>query len=178
MIFHSFEFLVFLPLVFVLYYAFAKRVQWQNALVVASSMVFYGWWNWKLLSLILSVIAVSFISGLLIERFADNRRKTKAVCTIAVLLILSTLGVFKYFNFFVDNFAMLLERFGFYPDSVTLHLVLPVGISFYTFQTVAYIVDVYRKKYYCIAGYYLIYCIYFIFFRSWWLDLLREQETY
>lgn len=98
MIFHSFEFLVFLPLVFVLYYAFAKRVQWQNALVVASSMVFYGWWNWKLLSLILSVIAVSFVSGLLVERFADNRRKAKAVCTIAVLLILSTLGVFKYFN--------------------------------------------------------------------------------
>ena len=58
MIFHSFEFLVFLPLVFVLYYAFEKRVQWQNALVVASSMVFYGWWNWKLLSLILSVTAV------------------------------------------------------------------------------------------------------------------------
>lgn len=145
MIFHSFEFLVFMPVVFVLYYAFAKKVEWQNALVVASSMVFYGWWNWKLLSLILSVTAVSFVSGLLIEWFSDNRRKAKAVCTIAVLLILSTLGVFKYFNFFVDNFAMLLERFGFYPDKVTLHLVLPVGISFYTFQTVAYMVDVYRK---------------------------------
>ena len=146
MIFHSFEFLVFLPLVFVLYYAFAKRVQWQNALVVASSMVFYGWWNWKLLSLILSVTAVSFVSGLLIERFSERRKTAKFICAVSVILILSTLGVFKYFNFFVDNFALLLERFGFYPDKVTLHLVLPVGISFYTFQTVAYIVDVYRKN--------------------------------
>lgn len=146
MIFHSFEFLVFLPLVFVLYYAFEKRVQWQNALVVASSMVFYGWWNWKLLSLILSVTAVSFVSGLLIERFSERRKTAKFICAVSVILILSTLGVFKYFNFFVDNFALLLERFGFYPDKVTLHLVLPVGISFYTFQTVAYIVDVYRKN--------------------------------
>lgn len=177
MIFHSFEFLVFMPVVFVLYYAFAKKVQWQNALVVASSMVFYGWWNWKLLSLILSVTAVSFVSGLLIERFSDNRRKAKAVCTIAVLLILSTLGIFKYFNFFVDNFAMLLELFGFYPDKVTLHLVLPVGISFYTFQTVAYIVDVYRKD--ITASRDIVSFTAFIsFFLSWWQDLSNEQGTF
>ncbi len=146
MLFNSKEFLLFLPIVFVLYWYVFRRRRWQNLLVVVASYVFYGWWNWKFLLLIALTSFCSFSSGLLIERFEGRRKKQKLVSAMNIVLNLLILGVFKYYNFFVENIESLFLTFGYQLDWVTLHIVLPVGISFYTFQALSYTIDVYRKS--------------------------------
>ena len=144
--FNSLEFLVFLPIVFVLYwFAFRKR-EWRNLLIVTASYVFYGWWDWRFLFLIAFTSLCSFYSGVLIEWFEGSRQRQRLVCTMNLVLNFLILGVFKYYNFFADSLAQLFwQLFHYQLDWVTLNVVLPVGISFYTFQALSYTIDVYRK---------------------------------
>lgn len=147
MLFNSFEFLVFLPIIFLLYWFVFKKSQWQNLLITIASYIFYGWWDWRFLILIAFTSLCSFASGLLIEAFEGKRNQQKIISASNIVINLSILGIFKYYNFFVDNLeACLLYLFNYQLDVVTLNIILPVGISFYTFQALSYSIDVYRKK--------------------------------
>ena len=153
MLFNSFEFLVFLPIVFLLYwFVFNRSLKWQNAFVVVASYVFYGWWDWRFLLLIAFTSLCSWVSGLLIEKYADvpkSRnilRDSRFYLWANILLNLGILGFFKYFNFFVQSFVDAFAAFGITLQATTLHIILPVGISFYTFQALSYSIDVYRKQ--------------------------------
>ena len=150
MLFNSIEFAVFLPIVFLLYwfvfdYALRRckhQLFLQNLFIVVASYIFYGWWNWRFLILIAFTTLCSFLSGIGIER-AQSPRMRKAVMTVNIIINLAILGTYKYYDFFVRSFA---ELFGCQADSLLLHLVLPVGISFYTFQALSYSIDVYRRQ--------------------------------
>ncbi|MBO4230339.1 MAG: MBOAT family protein [Bacteroidales bacterium] len=145
MSFNSLIFSAFLPIVFCLYwFVFGKNLKWQNAFVVAASYVFYGWWSWKFLILIAITSFCSWWSGLLIYRLRDNRGKARLVSAVNIILNLGILGLFKYYDFFAQSFADLF--LGGKADGILLHLILPVGISFYTFQALSYSIDVYRGK--------------------------------
>ena len=147
MLFNSFEFLVFLPIVFLLYWFVFRTRRWQNLLVVVASYVFYGWWDWRFLLLIAFTSLCSFTSGLLIERYDGRRRWQQVVSAGNIVLNIGILGVFKYYNFFVENLDRLFSTtFGYHFDWVTMDVILPVGISFYTFQALSYSIDVYQKK--------------------------------
>lgn len=146
MLFQSIEFLVFLPIVFILYWFVFKKLKVQNALVLVASYVFYGWWDWRFLILIAITSGFSYWSGLLIKNNEGKPRAQKWICAGNITINLLILCVFKYFNFFSENFAKLFGLFGLELDSVTLNVILPVGISFYTFQALSYTIDVYRRK--------------------------------
>lgn len=139
MLFTSIEFFVFLPIVFALYWLLNRHTKWQNLLVVVASYLFYGWWDWRFLLLIAFTSACSYVSGLLI----GNGRWRKTALWGNIIVNLGILGLFKYYDFFAIEFAQL---FGLSADSVTLNLILPVGISFYTFQALSYSIDIYRGK--------------------------------
>ncbi|MBR1927315.1 MAG: MBOAT family protein [Bacteroidales bacterium] len=145
MTFNSLIFAAFLPIVFCLYwFVFARSLKWQNLLVVAASYVFYGWWDWKFLILIAITSFCSWWSGLLIHRFREERRKAWWISAANIILNLGILGLFKYYDFFARSFADLF--LGGKADGILLHLILPVGISFYTFQALSYSIDVYRGR--------------------------------
>ena len=146
MLFNSFEFLVFLPVVFALYWFVFKKRKPQNALIVLASYVFYGWGDWKFLFLIAFTSLCSFLSGLLIGKNEGNQSRQKWISAANIIVNLGVLGVFKYYNFFADNLKILLGAIGFEADFVTLNVILPVGISFYTFQALSYSIDVYKGK--------------------------------
>ena len=150
MLFNSVEFLVFLPIVFLLYWFVFDRllrrsvnqVRWQNAFVVLASYVFYGWWDWRFLLLIAFTSFCSWGSGLLIGR-SGTQKTAKRWMWLNIVLNLGILAVFKYYDFFVAEFARL---FHISTDGLLLKVILPVGISFYTFQALSYSIDVYRQK--------------------------------
>ena len=146
MLFNSIDFAIFLPIVFVLYWFLTqKNLKAQNVLIVISSYVFYGWWDWRFLSLIVFSTLVDYTIGILLSKEV-NQIKRKIYLWISIIVNLGFLGFFKYYNFFLDNF---IEAFSFFGKSISisgLNIVLPVGISFYTFQTLSYSIDVYRKK--------------------------------
>lgn len=146
MSFVSLQFVVFLPLVFLLYWFVFKQLKWQNLLVAVASYVFYGWWDWRFLCLILFTTVCSFASGIQIEKYNGNRRAQKCISTLNIAVNLGILGVFKYYNFFVDSMDDLMSMFGFELDWPTANLILPVGISFYTFQALSYSIDIYKGK--------------------------------
>ena len=146
MLFNSYAFLVFLPIVFLLYWFVFRGRRWQNLLVVIASYVFYGWWDWRFLILIAITSLCSYWSGLLLERYEGHRRKQRLVSATNIVLNIGILGVFKYYNFFVENLDALVGSFGWHLDWVTMDIILPVGISFYTFQALSYTIDVYQKK--------------------------------
>lgn len=146
MLFNSFEFLVFLPIVFLLYWFVFRTRKWQNLLVVVASYTFYGWWDWRFLFLIALTSICSFASGWLIEHYEGHRQRQRWVSAANIVLNLGILGVFKYYNFFVENLDALLRSLGWQLDWVTINILLPVGISFYTFQALSYTIDVYQKK--------------------------------
>lgn len=139
MLFNSAEFLIFLPIVFAVYWLVKKNRRLQNLWVVAASYLFYGWWDLRFLLLIAFTSGLSWLSGVMIGR---GQRK-KLWLWISVVVNLAILGLFKYYDFFAAELATLL---GVASDKVLLHLVLPVGISFYTFQALSYSIDVYRHK--------------------------------
>lgn len=116
----------------------------QNALLLVASYTFYGWWDARLLAIIALMTLATFFAAQSIEAFVDNPKRRKAICILAVSLCVLTLGFFKYFNFFVQSASTLANLAGFEADAVTLKIILPAGISFYTFQCISYIVDVYR----------------------------------
>lgn len=142
MLFNSLEFLFFLPIVFLLYWFVFKPLKWQNLLVVVASYIFYGWWNWKFLILIAITTLCSYISGVMLENTGDTNKR-KWICGTNIVLNLAILGMFKYYDFFATQLA---ELMGIDANGLVLHLILPVGISFYTFQALSYSIDVYRRK--------------------------------
>ena len=146
MLFNSFEFLVFLPIVFMLYWFVFRGRRWQNLLVVTASYVFYGWWDWRFLLLIALTSVCVYGSGLLLEHYERRRRRQQIVCAVNIVFNLGILGVFKYYNFFVENLDALFGMMGYHLDWVTMIVILPVGISFYTFQALSYTIDVYQKR--------------------------------
>ncbi len=146
MLFNSIEFLFFLPLVFCCYWMLSGSRQWQNLFVVAASYLFYGWWDWRFLLLIAFTSFCSYWSGILLQKNDGNRRVQKWISAGNISLNLFILGLFKYFNFFSENLAALFRSLGYEPDWVMLDVLLPVGISFYTFQALSYTIDVYRKR--------------------------------
>lgn len=146
MLFNSLEFLIFIPIFFLFYWFIFCGRRSQNLLVVVASYVFYGWWDWRFLLLIATTSLCSYGSGLLLEHFEGRRKKQLIVSAINIILNLGILGVFKYYNFFVENLDSLLGLLGYHLDFVTMKVILPVGISFYTFQALSYSIDVYKKK--------------------------------
>lgn len=146
MLFNSIEFAIFLPVVFLLYwFVLGKSIRLQNLLLLAASYFFYGWWDWRFLSLIIfsSIVDYSIGKKLGVEEDSKNR---KYLLWTSICVNLGFLGFFKYYNFFAESFANAFTLFGTEFEAVRLGIVLPVGISFYTFQTLSYTIDVYKKK--------------------------------
>ena len=146
MLFNSFDFLLFLPIVFLLYWFVFKSRKIQNLFLVAASYVFYGWWDWRFLFLIAITSICSYASGILLERYEGRRKWQWMVSFANITLNLLILGIFKYYNFFMESLEGLFRSIGYQIDWVTLDVILPVGISFYTFQALSYTIDVYKKK--------------------------------
>ncbi len=146
MTFTSLDFAVFLPLVFLIHwFATSRTLTSQNILIVIASAVFYGWWDWRFLFLILFSTVLDFALGYAIFK-SDNKRKRRLLLYSSVVLNLGLLGFFKYFNFFIENFKTAFSFFGMELEWGMLDIILPVGISFYTFQTLSYTIDIYRNK--------------------------------
>ena len=146
MLFNSYEFLLFLPCALMLYRLCARWLAVQNVWLVVASYVFYAWWDVRFLALIAGLTAVGYLGGLALGRTAGRPRRARAVCVATAAVCLGVLGLFKYYGFFAENLAALLGSLGLAADFPTLRLVLPVGISFYTFQILSYVADVYRRK--------------------------------
>ena len=144
MLFNSPEYFIFLIIILILYYSLTHR--FQNLMLLAASYLFYSFWDYRFLSLILISTVVDYLSGWVIYRAPDNSPKRRIFLAISIIVNLGILGFFKYFNFFIDNADRLLSSFGFQVSVPVLYVILPVGISFYTFQTMAYTIDVYRGK--------------------------------
>ena len=146
MIFNSIDFALFLPIVFTLYWFVLNRsLKLQNSLLAVASYIFYGWWDWRFLSLIFFSSLVDYFIGIGLESKKRNSTR-KALLVISVCINIGLLGFFKYYNFFIDNFAITFSLFGKQIHANSLDIILPVGISFYTFQTLSYSIDIYRKK--------------------------------
>lgn len=147
MTFNSLGYALFLPIVFILYWFVFKNLKKQNLLVLISSYVFYGLWDWRFLFLIIASTIVDYYVGLKIDANNNNRKQQKLFLWLSVIFNISLLGFFKYFNFFTQSFIDLFQLFGYtIKSSWTLNIILPVGISFYTFQTMSYSMDVYYKR--------------------------------
>ncbi len=146
MLFNSLDFAIFLPIVFVLYwFVTARKLKVQNFLIVVSSYVFYGWWDWRFLSLILFSTVTDYWIGLAMGR-QKIKVKRQALLWVSIIVNLGFLGFFKYYNFFLENFLAAYSLFGKNISPNSLNIILPVGISFYTFQTLSYTIDVYKNK--------------------------------
>lgn len=146
MLFNSIDFAIFLPIVFIFYWFVTnKNLKLQNLLIVVSSFVFYGSWDWRFLFLMVGSASVDYVVGILLSK-QEIEKKRKILLSFSIIANLGILGFFKYFNFFVDNFVDVFSILGTKFNPITLQIVLPVGISFYTFQALSYTIDVYRKK--------------------------------
>ncbi len=145
MIFNSLDFAVFLPIVFLLYWCLNHHLKIQNLLILCASYFFYGWWDWRFLSLILFSSVTDYLIGLKLSN-EKSIIKRKWLLGTSLFTNLGLLGFFKYYNFFLDNFRTAFSFFNLSFNSATLDIILPVGISFYTFQTLSYTIDVYREK--------------------------------
>ena len=146
MLFNSIDFAIFLPIVFMLYwFATNNNLKLQNFLIVAASYLFYGWWDWRFLSLILFSTVVDYTIGRKL-RIEESQTKRKVLLWTSILVNFGFLGFFKYYNFFLDNFVTAFSFFGNPINPQGLNIILPVGISFYTFQTLSYTIDVYKRK--------------------------------
>ncbi len=145
MSFDSSIFIVFFAAFFVVYHLCFKSFRAQNMLILIGSYVFYGWWDWKLLWLIITCTAANYIAGMMLSRQARPAVRKTIVATCAAIS-LGILGVFKYFNFFAAGLEACLNTLGINAGLPTLRLILPIGISFYTFQSLAYTIDIYRGR--------------------------------
>lgn len=143
MLFNSFTFIFFFLVIYLLYRGLNHRA--QNILLLLSSYLFYMSWNWKFLSLILLSTIVDYYCGIKVYE-SDRNRKKKWYLALSVGVNLGVLAFFKYYNFFAENMVALTSIFGWTPGDLTLNIILPVGISFYTFQTMSYSIDIYRKE--------------------------------
>ena len=145
MLFNSAEYAVFLPLVVLIYWALARSLRLQNIWLLLVSYLFYGWWDWRFLGLLFATSLIDFIVGISIEGAAEKKTK-RLILTASLIANLGTLGFFKYYNFFIDSLAAALGALGIEIHTFTLQVILPVGVSFYTFQALTYTVGVYRGQ--------------------------------
>lgn len=145
MLFNSIDFAIFFPIFFVLYWLVAKKLTLRNVLILSGSYLFYGWWDWRFLFLIIFSSCVDFLIGQQIYK-AENKKKKKGFLLVSLVANLGLLAYFKYTNFFIESFVDSFRLFGGELDSFSLNIILPVGISFYTFQTLSYTIDIYRDK--------------------------------
>ena len=146
MFFNSFHFALFLPLIFILYwFVFNKSKSTQNFLLICASYYFYSCWNWYFLFLLVFSTLLDYFAALQIEK-SKTAKRSKIILWICVSINLGFLGVFKYYNFFADSFSALLASCGVNASPVLLNIILPVGISFYTFHGLSYIIDIYYKR--------------------------------
>jgi alginate O-acetyltransferase complex protein AlgI len=145
MLFNSISFLIFLPVVFLLYwFIFNKSLKWQNILVLTASYVFYGWWSWKFLLLLMFSTGLDYLYGFGVA--SENKTKSKIFLWLGIINNLGFLAIFKYYNFFAEQFQQTANLVGFHFNPVFLDVALPVGISFYTFHGMSYVFDIYRKQ--------------------------------
>ncbi len=145
MLFNSFEFFLFLPVVFILYwFVLNKSLKWQNALVLGASYFFYGWWSWAFMALLMASTLLDYLYGFGVA--AADRKKAKLFLWLSIINNLGILGVFKYYNFFALQFQEGFELLGLHTHPVLLQVALPVGISFYTFHGMSYVFDIYRGQ--------------------------------
>lgn len=145
MLFNSIDFAVFLPIVFLLYWALNGNLRGQNAFLILAGFVFYGWWDWRYLGLLIFTSGTDYLVALGLEKATEQRRR-KVLLAISLVANLGLLGFFKYYDFFINSFHSAFTVMGLPFNLGTLNLVLPVGISFYTFQSLSYTIDVYRKQ--------------------------------
>ena len=145
MLFNSLPFAVFLPIVFTVYWALHNSLRSQNIMLLTASYIFYGWWDARFLSLIVASTVVDYLLGQYLAA-ATNALKRKLLLTASMIFNLGLLGVFKYYNFFMENFMEIANSVGLHTNPILLKIALPVGISFYTFQTMSYTIDIYRKQ--------------------------------
>lgn len=146
MLFNSLDFAIYLPVVFVIYWFVVNRnLKLQNSFILLASYVFYGWWDWRFLTLILFSTIVDYLVGIQLGK-EKKPLKRKLLLWTSLTSNLGLLGFFKYYNFFVDSFVDAFSLFGYSIASNSLNIILPVGISFYTFQTLSYTIDIYKKK--------------------------------
>jgi len=142
-VFNSLQFFLFFAVVYSLYLAFNHK--WQNRMLLVASYVFYGTWDWRFLSLIVISTIIDYYCGIKIDEITDAKKR-KQFLAISIVANLSMLGFFKYFNFFAENLQALCCFFGFQVQPHFLNIILPVGISFYTFQTMSYTIDIYKGQ--------------------------------
>jgi D-alanyl-lipoteichoic acid acyltransferase DltB (MBOAT superfamily) len=146
MLFNSINFFIFLPTVFLLYwFVFQKNLKLQNLFILAISYLFYCWWDWRFLFLIFLCSGINYLAGVVLAS-NENQKNRKLILAISCIASLGLLGVFKYFNFFIDNFISAFASIGINLQARTLNIILPVGISFYTFKALSYIIDIYKRK--------------------------------
>ena len=145
MLFNSIEFLLFLPTAYIIYwFILSDNLKLRNLFLLIISYIFYGWWDWRFLSLIIFSSCVDYLIGQKLGQLSYNNRKRIWWLRSSLLVNLGLLAVFKYYNFFQNGFIELMEGFGYKLNPFSISIVLPVGISFYTFQTLSYTIDVYR----------------------------------
>ncbi|MBO9585981.1 MAG: MBOAT family protein [Flavobacterium sp.] len=146
MFFNSLAFAIFLPIVFFLYwFVFNKTKSTQNALLIVASYYFYSCWDWRFLFLLVFSTFLDYFTGIQIEKSNSDKRR-KFWFWLSILVNLGFLGIFKYYNFFASSFAEMLSSFGFKVSPMLLNVILPVGISFYTFHGLSYVIDIYNKR--------------------------------
>ena len=145
MLFNSIDFAIFLPVVFALFWIFARNLKLQTWVLLVSSYIFYGWWDWRFLSLLAFSSILDFYVGRVLYREKNNLRR-KFFFMVSMAANLAFLGFFKYYNFFSESFANAFSVFGLSIDAKRLNIILPVGISFYTFQSMSYAFDIYRRQ--------------------------------
>ena len=146
MLFNSLSFAFYLIVVFILYWFVANRyLKFQNALLLAASYFFYGFWDWRFLFLLFGISFLNYATGLFIS-IAKSKKISKIWLVLGLITNISVLVYFKYFNFFVDGFISLFKNIGLNLEESSLNIILPLGISFYVFLSISYIIDIYRKK--------------------------------
>ena len=146
MLFNSLNFGLFLPIVFVLYWFFTKRnLKLQNALLLFSSYFFYACWDWRFMFLLLFSTLLDYFTGLKMQD-SQNQKHRKIWFWLSIIINLGFLGVFKYYNFFAESFAESVSHFGWKVSPLMLNIILPVGISFYTFHGLSYVIDIYKNR--------------------------------
>lgn len=146
MLFNSISFAIFLPIVFTLHWLFtSKSLKWQNILLLISSYYFYACWDWRFLFLLLFSTLLDYFTGIKMHE-VKNEKSRKFWLWLSIGINLGFLGFFKYYNFFIENFAEFIQNFGLKVDIWTLNIILPVGISFYTFHGLSYVIDIYYKR--------------------------------
>ena len=146
MLFNSLNFALFLPIVFVLYWFVCnKSIRLQNILLVIASYFFYACWDWRFLFLLVFSTLLDYITGIKMADASNQKNKTFWFW-LSITVNLGFLGFFKYYNFFIDSFADVLNNIGFHVNLWTLQVILPVGISFYTFHGLSYVIDIYKDR--------------------------------